>query len=136
MKNGSRAAGEDGSRQVDRYIGALAPDRRAALEKLRRTVRAAAPEALEKISYGMPVFYNPRMLVGFASFKEHMTFFVMSTAVMKTLGREFREYTSTAGGIHFTAENPLPVALVKKLVKARVQENAERDRRRRKRPGR
>jgi uncharacterized protein YdhG (YjbR/CyaY superfamily) len=130
MKNGSRAAGEDGSRQVDRYIAALAPDRRAALERLRRTVKAAAPMARERRAYGMPVFYDPRMLVGFASFKEHLTFFVMSTGTMKAHREALKDYKTTASGIHFTPEKPLPTALVRKLVRARLWENEERGRKR------
>jgi uncharacterized protein YdhG (YjbR/CyaY superfamily) len=115
------------ARTVDGYLAKVPRPQRAALEKLRKAIRSVAPEAAETISYQIPVFKHFGMLVGFAAFKEHLTFFVMSVAVMKAHREALRPYETIKGGIHFTADRPLPVSLVKKLVRARVKENEERD---------
>jgi uncharacterized protein YdhG (YjbR/CyaY superfamily) len=140
MKNVPRGGSPDssagGPKAVDGYLAALPKDRRAALGRLRRIIRSEAPGASETISYHMPIFKHHGMLVGFASFKEHLTFFVMSTRTMKAHRAELNTYETTAGGIHFTPAKPLPVALVRKLVRERVKENGERDQKRRKKRGR
>ncbi len=120
---------------VDGYLASLPPDRRAALEKLRRTIKAAAPKAVETFSYRMPVFKYLGMLVGFASFQDHLSFVVMSTGTVKAHREELEGYETTAGGVHFTVEKPLPESLVSKLVLSRVAENEERDRKRRLKKG-
>jgi uncharacterized protein YdhG (YjbR/CyaY superfamily) len=110
---------------VEDYLGGLPDESRAALEKLRETIKAAAPEATETISYQMPAFKdNGRFLVSYAAFKDHCSLFPASTAVMEALGEELKPYFSGKGTIRFTADKPLPSALVKKIVKARLQENA------------
>jgi uncharacterized protein YdhG (YjbR/CyaY superfamily) len=110
---------------VDDYLRALPDESRAALEKLRKTIKAAAPEATETISYQMPAFKdNGRFLVSYAAFKDHCSLFPASTAVMEALGEELKTYFSGKGTIRFTADKPLPSALVKKIVKARLGENA------------
>jgi uncharacterized protein YdhG (YjbR/CyaY superfamily) len=130
------ASGKRPATDVDRYLAALPADRRAALERLRRMVRAAAPAAAETVSYHMPVFKHLGMLVGFASFKDHLTFFVMSTRQMKAHGASLKPYATTAGGVHFTVDRPLPAALVRRLVRARVAENEARRRQRLRKKGR
>jgi uncharacterized protein YdhG (YjbR/CyaY superfamily) len=135
MNESSPAKGASGPKDVDGYLAALPKDRRAALRKLRRIIRSGAPDAAETVSYRMPVFKHHGMLVGFASFKEHMTLFVMSTRTMKAHRAELGAFETTAGGIHFTSAKPLPVALVRRLVKERVRENEERDQKRRKKRG-
>jgi uncharacterized protein YdhG (YjbR/CyaY superfamily) len=119
------------AKSVDEYLARVPEPGRAALEKLRRTIRSAAPEAVETISYQIPVFKHCGMLVGFAAFKEHLTLFVMSVKTMKAHREALKDRTTTAGGVHFTTERPLPVALVRKLVRSRVRENESRDRLRR-----
>jgi uncharacterized protein YdhG (YjbR/CyaY superfamily) len=110
---------------VDDYLGTLPDESRAALEQLRKTIKAAAPEATETISYQMPAFKdNGRFLVSYAAFKDHCSLFPASTAVMEALGEELKPYFSGKGTIRFTADKPLPSALVKKIVKARLEENA------------
>ena len=139
MKNvprkGPGAPGASGPKDVDGYLAALPSDRRAALGRLRRIIRSEAPGAAEVISYHMPIFKHHGMLVGFASFKEHMTLFVMSTRTMKAHREALKDHETTAGGIHFTSAKPLPVALVRRLVKERVRENEERGQKRRKKRG-
>jgi uncharacterized protein YdhG (YjbR/CyaY superfamily) len=115
---------------VEDYLAALPEDQRAALEKLRETIRAAAPEATETISYQMPTFkIRGRVLVYYAAFKDHCSLFPASEAVMEALGEELKPYFSGKGTLRFTPDKPIPVAIVKKIVKARIEENAARGRR-------
>ena len=115
---------------VDDYMAALPDGSRAALEKLRTTIKAAAPEATETLSYHLPAFKDRgRILVYYAAFKDHYSLFPASKAVIATLAEELKPYVSGKGTIRFEAGRPLPVALVKKIVKARLEENAARRRR-------
>jgi len=107
---------------VAAYLRALPPPSRVALQKLRKTIKAAAPQATEVISYGMPMFKHHGMLVGYAAFKAHCSLF-MSTAITNALKKELAPYDTSKGTIRFTADRPLPTALVKKLVKARIAQN-------------
>ena len=112
---------------VEDYLGALPERSRAALEKLRKTIKTAAPEATETISYQMPAFKDHgRILVYYAAFKDHYSLFPASKAVMEALGEELKPYFSGKGTIRFDTDKPLPVALVKKIVRARLEENAAR----------
>jgi uncharacterized protein YdhG (YjbR/CyaY superfamily) len=115
---------------VEGYLAALPEESRAALEKLRKTIKAAAPEATETISYQMPAFKDHgRFLVSYAAFKDHCSLFPASEAVLEALGEELKPYFSGKGTIRFTADKPLPSALVRKIVKVRIEENAARYRR-------
>ncbi len=110
---------------VEDYLAALPEESRAALEKLRKTIKAAAPEATETISYQMPTFKeHVRFLVSYAAFKDHCSLFPASKAVIKALGEELKPYFTGKGTIRFRVDKPLPVTLVKKVVKARLEENA------------
>jgi uncharacterized protein YdhG (YjbR/CyaY superfamily) len=108
---------------VDEYLEALTERDRNVLQKLRKAIKAAAPEAEETISYRMPTFKYHGMLVSFAAFKDHLSLFVMSPSVMKAHAEELQGYDTSKGTIRFTTEKPPPVPPVKKLVKARVEEN-------------
>jgi uncharacterized protein YdhG (YjbR/CyaY superfamily) len=115
---------------VEDYLASLPAGSRAALEKLRKTIKAAAPEATETISYQMPAFKDGgRPLVSYAAFKDHCSLFPMSTKVIEGHLDELKPYFSGKGTIRFTPDKPLPAALVKKIVKARIEENAARRRR-------
>jgi len=115
---------------VEDYLAAVPEKSRAALEKLRKTIKAAAPEATETISYQMPAFKDHgRFLVSYAAFKDHRSLFPASNAVMEALGEELNPYFSGKGTLRFTADKPIPAALVKKIVKARIEENDARRRR-------
>jgi uncharacterized protein YdhG (YjbR/CyaY superfamily) len=110
---------------VEDYLAAFPEAPRAALEKLRKTIKAAAPEATETISYQMPTFKeHGRFLVSFAAFKDHCSLFPASTKVLEAHGDELKPYFSGKGTLRFTADKPIPVALVKKIVKTRIEENA------------
>jgi uncharacterized protein YdhG (YjbR/CyaY superfamily) len=115
---------------VEDYLAALPERWRASLEKLRKAIKAAAPEATETISYRMPAFKDHgRILVYYAAFNDHYSLYPASAAVMEVLGEELKPYFSGKGTIRFDADRPIPVALVKKIVKARLEENATRRRR-------
>jgi len=115
---------------VEGYLAALPASQRALFERLRRTIMAAAPGATETISYGMPALRaHGRLLVGYAAFKDHCSLFPMSLSVFDTFGDEVAPYRSGKGTIRFTGDRPLPAALVRKVVQARLAENAARARR-------
>jgi uncharacterized protein YdhG (YjbR/CyaY superfamily) len=108
---------------VDAYLAAAPEDARAALEKLRKTIKAAAPKATEVISYQIPAYKHHGLLVGFAALKDHCTFHIMSTAVTRAHAAELKDYKLGKASIRFAPDKPLPAALVTKLVKARLAEN-------------
>jgi uncharacterized protein YdhG (YjbR/CyaY superfamily) len=108
---------------VDEYIAQSPKDSRDALTQLRQAIKAAAPKATEVISYQMPIYkYGGRPLVGFAGYKKHYGFYLMSFAVMTAFDAEVKDYRSSKFTLQFPVDRPVPVALVKKLVKARVAE--------------
>jgi uncharacterized protein YdhG (YjbR/CyaY superfamily) len=108
---------------VDAFLAALPEAARTTLEKLRRTIRAAVPKATEAISYGVPTFkHQGRPLVGFGATKNHCALYVMSPEVMRTYAAELAKYDTSKGTIRFPASKPLPAALVRKLVEARIAE--------------
>ena len=113
-----------GPSTVEEYLSRVPGEARAALEELRKTIKAAAPDTTETISYQMPTFkYRGRALVGFAAFKNHCSLFPYSTGVFDALEEELQSYdTPGKGTIRFTAVKPLPAALVEKLVKIRIDE--------------
>ena len=107
---------------VDEYLAALPEDARATLEKLRRLIKATAPKATEVISYQMPAFKYHGMLVFFAAFKDHFSLFPGS-AVIEAHKEELKAYETSKGTIRFPKDKPIPAALVRKLVKARMAAN-------------
>ena len=111
---------------IDEYLAALADDKRAALEKLRKTIRVAAPKAEECISYGLAAFRQNGMLVGFGASAKHLAFYPMNSTMVKAFKDEFKGFETSKGTIRFQPDKPLPAALVRKFVKARIAENAER----------
>jgi len=108
---------------VDEYLATVPEAARAALEKLRQIIRAAAPEATEVISYQIPTFKHHGPLVAFAAAKDHCGFYVMSPKVMRAHAAELKNYDTATATIRFPADKPLPAVLVEKLVKARIKEN-------------
>ena len=114
------------AKSIDEYLAALSEDKRAALEKLRKTIKAAAPKAEECISYQIPAFRLNGMLVGFGATKNHCAFYPMSSTTVEAHKDELKDYDTSKGTIRFQPEKPLPAALVRKLVKARIAENAGR----------
>jgi uncharacterized protein YdhG (YjbR/CyaY superfamily) len=114
-----------GPMTVDDYLAALPTTTRTALERLRRTIGAAAPGATETISYQMPAFkLDGRFLVSFAAFKDHCSLFPASGKVMETLGDELAPYFSGKGTLRFTVDEPISSGLVERIVKVRIEEIA------------
>jgi uncharacterized protein YdhG (YjbR/CyaY superfamily) len=110
---------------IDEYLAALSEDRRAALEKLRRTIRAAAPKVQECISYQLAAFrLDGKLLVAFGATANHCVFYPMSSLTVEAHKDELRDYDTSKGAIRFQADHPLSAALVRKLVRARIAENA------------
>jgi uncharacterized protein YdhG (YjbR/CyaY superfamily) len=100
------------------------------LNKVRAVIRSAVPaEATETISYGMPAFRYKGALVAFGAFSKHCSFFPMSLAVMAAFKNELKAFDVSKGTIRFALDKPLPAALVKKLVKARIGQNELKNRR-------
>jgi uncharacterized protein YdhG (YjbR/CyaY superfamily) len=112
-------------RTIDGYLAALSKDQRVTLEKLRQTIRAAAPKADECISYQLAAFrLNGRPLVAIGANANHCAFYLMSSSTVAAHEAELKGYDTSKGTIRFQADDPLPSALVRKLVKARIVENA------------
>lgn len=106
-------------RTIAEYLAPLSPDKRAALQRLRKTVRAAVPRAVECISYGVPAFrLDGRVLVWFAAATNHCSFF--PGAVLEGFGVELKDYHTSKGTVRFQPDRPLPATLVRKLVNARI----------------
>lgn len=112
---------------IDDYLAAVTTEQRAALEKVRKAIRAAAPDAEECINYGVAAFrLDGKSIAGFGASKQHCSYYPMSGAVVAALEQELAKYETSKGAVHFPAEKPLPAALVRKLVKARIAEIGER----------
>jgi uncharacterized protein YdhG (YjbR/CyaY superfamily) len=109
---------------VDSYLATVKGDRRAALDKLRKTIRAIVPKAEECISYGMPAFrLDGRIIAGFAATTKGCSYFPFSGSTLRTLARDLAGYGGTKGSLHFDPAKPLPATLVRKLIKTRIAEN-------------
>jgi Uncharacterized conserved protein len=117
-----RTANRTSAADVDAYLATLTQDKRAVLQALRETIRAAAPGAEEGISYGMPAFrYLGRPLVAYAAFRTHCSLFGMSY-ILETHREQLAGYDTSKGTVRFTPAEPLPSALVTTLVQGRMAE--------------
>ena len=108
---------------VDEYLNQLPAEVKTTLEKVRRSIKAAAPKAEESISYQMPYYNYKGRLVYFAAFKNHCSFFVASHAVVKQFTNELKPYHVSGVTLHFPLNKPLPSSLIKKIVQAKMKEN-------------
>jgi uncharacterized protein YdhG (YjbR/CyaY superfamily) len=109
-----------GPKNVDEYLARVPEPACSTLNKIRAAIRAAAPrEATETISYGIPAFKHKGVLAWFAAFSDHCSLFP-TAAVIEMFKNELKGYSTSKGTIHFPTNKPLPTALVKKMVKARV----------------
>lgn len=108
---------------IDDYLASVSPDRRAALEKLRRTIHSVLPDAEECISYSMPAFrHGGKVVAGFLATAKGCSYFPFSGTTLSTLSAELANYDKTKSALHFDPKRPLPEALVRKLIKARLAE--------------
>lgn len=108
---------------IDAYLANVPPDQRAALERLRRQIREAAPGAEEGISYGLPTFRLNGALVHFGAARNHCAFYPHS--VIEPFADRLKAYDTSKGTIRFQPDNPLPEALVREIVEYRVVQNLE-----------
>ncbi len=111
---------------VDEYLKSAPKEMRTALLDLRKTIKAAAPDAEEVISYQMPAFRQNGMLVYYAAFKDHCSFFPGSAKIRNQFSSELKPFEAGKGTYHFSPDHPLPTDLVTRIVKARVAENVAR----------
>ena len=130
MTKDNKNAASAPSKDVEKYLAALPKETRSALEQLRKAIRAAAPKAEEIISYQIPTYKYHGPLVHFVARKDYCSFIVISKPVLETFKSQLKPYDISGTTIHFSAERPLPAALVTKLVKARIAENEKRGARR------
>ena len=115
------------SADVDAYLAKLPEPARATLEKVRATIRSVVPaETTEGLSYGMPAFRFKGALVAYAAFKDHCSFFPCQASLIDQMKDELKNYRTSKGTLQFPLDKPLPAALVKKMVKARIAENERR----------
>ncbi|MGC1423048.1 MAG: DUF1801 domain-containing protein [Terracidiphilus sp.] len=109
---------------VDAYLAKVPEPARTTLEKLRATIRSIVPaETTEELSYGIPAFRYKGGLVGYAAFKKHCSFFPMQASLIDAMKDELTDYRTSKGTLQFPLDRPLPAALVKRMVKARILEN-------------
>lgn len=114
---------KNNSEAVDQYLAQLPEDQKAALEKLRQTIKKLVPEVEEFISYKMPAYHYHGMLCGFAAFKKHCSYFPWDSKTVEDFKTELKDFKTSAGTIQFTPEKPIPDTLLKKILKARVKAN-------------
>jgi uncharacterized protein YdhG (YjbR/CyaY superfamily) len=123
VKSGSRSSAAKGNRapkNVDEYLAGVPQPARGTLKKIRAAIRSAAPpQATETISYRIPAFKYKGVLVWFAAFSNHCSLFPTSS-VIEAFKNELKGFSTSKGTIQFPTDKPLPAALVRKLVKARV----------------
>lgn len=113
-------------KDIDSYIAEQVPDVRARLEQIRQAIKTTAPKAEEVISYRMPAFKYHGMLVYFAAFKNHIGFYALPSG-NEAFQKELSAYKQGKGSIQFPLDKPVPLALIKKIVKFRVKENLEKE---------
>jgi uncharacterized protein YdhG (YjbR/CyaY superfamily) len=108
---------------IDEYLAGVTGERRAALDKLRKTIRTIVPKAEECISYQIPAFrLDGRVVAGFAATKKGCSYFPFSGSTLRTLAGDLGRYEQTKSSLHFEPAKPLPLALVRKLLRARIAE--------------
>ena len=116
-----KSAGKN--RSAPKNVARVPQPARSTLQKMRAAIRSAVPpDAVENISYGIPAFKHKRVLVWFAAFSNHCSLFP-TAAIIEKFQSDLKAFPTSKGTIHFPTEKPLPTALIKKLVKARVAQN-------------
>ncbi|MEX0616263.1 MAG: DUF1801 domain-containing protein [Candidatus Woykebacteria bacterium] len=113
------------AKDIDEYISAFSKDLRTILQQVRQTIQKAAPEAKEKIGYGIPTFTFHGNLVHFAAFEHHIGFYPAPSAIV-TFKKELAPYKQAKGSVQFPLDKPIPFDLITKMVRYRVEENSER----------
>jgi uncharacterized protein YdhG (YjbR/CyaY superfamily) len=120
--------GKPTPKNVNEYLAGVPEPARSTLKRTRAVIRSVVPtETTEVISYGIPMFKYKGMLVGYAAFKNHCSLFPTGSGVTKTFEKELKDYPTSRGTIRFPVDKPLPVALLKKIVRVRIAQNEEWD---------
>jgi uncharacterized protein YdhG (YjbR/CyaY superfamily) len=114
------------AKNVDDYLNRFSGEQRVALEQLRKAIVAAAPKAQEAISYGMPAYRLNGIVAYFGGFKNHCSYFPGSYAVISQFKDELNGFEISKGTIRFALGKPIPISLIKKMVKAKILENEQR----------
>ncbi|HTB32980.1 MAG TPA: DUF1801 domain-containing protein [Bacteroidia bacterium] len=112
-------------KSVDEYISGFPEETRELLEKVRAAIQDVAPEAEEVISYMMPGYKLNGSLVWFAGFKNHIGFYPRGSSAIIAFEKELAGYKTSKGAVQFPMDKPMPIALIKKMVKYRVKENIQ-----------
>jgi uncharacterized protein YdhG (YjbR/CyaY superfamily) len=111
---------------VDDYIATQETNLQPMLEKIRSAIRSVVPKAEECISYMIPCYKQQGMLVGFGTHKKGCSFYTMNPVILRSYTEELKNFKYTGSTIHFDPKQPLPLALIKKIIKHRIKENEER----------
>jgi uncharacterized protein YdhG (YjbR/CyaY superfamily) len=112
------------AKSVDEYLAGVPEPGRSTLKQIRTVIRSVVPpETIETISYGIPTFKYKRGLVAYAAFTNHCSFFPLGSSALDSVQEELKEFRVSKGTLHFPLDKPLPDALVKKIVKARIAQN-------------
>jgi uncharacterized protein YdhG (YjbR/CyaY superfamily) len=115
------------AQEIDAYLAGLDEQKRRTLQQLRETILEIVPDAEQGISYGLPAFrVHGKVVAGFAAFKNHLSYLPHSGSVLPALGDEVGGYESTKGSLHFAIDEPLPRALVEKLIALRLSQISQR----------
>lgn len=116
--------GRNAPKTVQEYLARVPEPARSTLNKMRAIIRTVVPrETTEVLSYGIPTFRYKKMLVALAAFKDHCSFFPLGSSALDPFAEELKSYRVSKGTLHFPVDKPMPAALVKKLVKARLAQN-------------
>ena len=112
------------AKTVDEYLAQVPEPARSTLKKMRTVIQSVVPAGTtEVITYGMPTFKYKRALVAIGAFKDHCSFFPMGASALDGLEEELKDFRASKGALHFPVDKPMPAALVKRIVKARIAQN-------------
>jgi len=123
MTPSSKQKPDSAAAQVRRYLSSQPAKHRAALRTVRAVIRATAPKAVEHFSYGIPGFrLDGRPLVWYAAFKQHISLYPVTAPIRRTLADDIEGYETSTGTLRLPLDEPMPVSLIKKIVRARARE--------------
>jgi len=126
MTPSSKQKPDSAAAQVRRYLSSQPAKHRAALRTVRAVIRATAPKAVEHFSYGIPGFrLAGRPLVWYAAFKQHISLYPVTAPIRRTLADDIEGYETSTGTLRLPLDEPMPVSLIKKIVRARAREAAK-----------
>ncbi len=114
------------AKTVDEYIGRLPADQQATLEKVRKAIKAACPKAEEMMNYGVPYYKYMGPLICYGAYPKHLSLYAVSKKLLAFYAAELKPFKIVGTTVHFTPEKPIPLTLLKKIVKDRMKDNEER----------